>query len=408
MHSARQKLPLLIISIEILLLIGVVGAIVYHPRKAAAPAPAKSAQTPAEHYNPPQITPVAYAKGLSAPTSIAVTPDTTDTRLFVTERAGRIRAVDTAGAVSEPVLDISAQVLDSGGEMGLLGIAFDPKFTTNRYMYIFYISKQKQTVLARYELSQDGKKAVTTSAKVLLTLQQEYGNHKGGQLQFGPDGYLYVGIGDGGSSGDPHNYAQDTNTWFGKILRLDTGNGSYAIPASNPFAKAAGAKPEIWATGLRNPWRFSFDRKTGDLYVADVGQNMYEEINVQKAGSKGGENYGWRCYEAGHDFNTKNCRSLSTYISPVIEYDHSNNRCSVTGGYVYRGASEPALTGKYLYADFCSGELFYTQEQNGSWKPTLAATTPHKISTFGQDNAGELYFADIDAGSIFRLTDAAN
>lgn len=406
MAGLRSKLPWVIIGVQVILLGGVVAAIVLRPDKAAAPTPAIQAQNQSSGYKAPVITPVAFAKGLSAPTAIASSGLEGDTQLFIAERAGRVRSIDTSGKVSEPVLDISQDVLASG-EMGLLGLAFDPKFATNNYFYVFYINKQKKTVVARYALGTETSRP--GPPKVLLTLQQEYGNHKGGELQFGPDGYLYVGIGDGGGSGDPHNRGQDKNTFFGKILRIDVSKGDpYSVPDTNPFVKTTAAKPEIWAYGLRNPWRFSFDRASGDMYLADVGQNAYEEINFQPAGSKGGQNYGWRCYEGNHDFNKKDCKDKDQYVSPAIEYDHSNNRCSVTGGFVYRGDREPSLDGKYIYGDFCSGELFYAEKHQDTWKQTVAASTDHAISTFGQDVKGELYYADLNTGTIYRITDAAN
>jgi glucose/arabinose dehydrogenase len=267
-----------------------------------------------------------------------------------------------------------------------------------------------QTVVSRFTYSQSANTIATSSEKVLLTLQHIYGNHKGGQIAFGPDGYLYIAIGDGGSANDPHNNGQNKQVWFGKLLRIDVDRGDpYQIPATNPFANDPDTKVkrEIWAFGLRNPWRFGFDRQTGDLYIADVGQGVYEEIDFQAAASKGGENYGWRCREGLHDFNMTACKDASQYAPPVIEYSHEDGRCSVTGGAVYRGALEPALQGKYFYADYCSGEIFYTQ-QSTTWTTTVAATTQHRISTFGEDTAGEIYYTDLPAGTLYRVTDTAN
>jgi glucose/arabinose dehydrogenase len=247
------------------------------------------------------------------------------------------------------------------------------------------------------------------SEKILFTLKQPYVNHNGGDLVFGPDGYLYATLGDGGSGGDPGNRAQNKSSYFGKILRIDVNSGDpYSVPADNPFVHDAGAKPEVWAYGLRNPWRISFDRLTGDLYIADVGQDSVEEVDVQRAGSVGGENYGWRCYEGNQAYNTANCKPASAYVVPVLTYAHQDGRCSITGGFVYRGARYPALTGKYFYGDFCSGQLFYVSRENGVWTNRLAATTPYAISTFGQGNDGELYFADTKTGSIYHIQDTAN
>ncbi|HUS26683.1 MAG TPA: PQQ-dependent sugar dehydrogenase [Nevskiaceae bacterium] len=358
----------------------------------------------------PKITPALITTGLAAPTDIASTPDKADARLFVTERAGTIRIVTGQHQLlGTPFLDISGKVRGEG-EMGLLGLAFHPKFSQNGFFYINYVTKDQTTVITRYKVSAQTNQADPNSEKILLTVKQPYPNHNGGQVAFGPDGYLYIGLGDGGSAGDPENRAQDKTTILGKMLRIDVNKGDpYAVPADNPFRQTAGAKPEIWATGLRNPWRFSFDGANGDLYIADVGQSVSEELDVQKAKSKGGENYGWRCYEGSKPFNTtQNCLGASQYTAPVLEYDHNEKRCSITGGYVYRGSKQAALAGKYFYGDYCSGQLFYATNQSGIWKQTLAASTPYAISTFGQDSSGELYFADLDNGSVYHLEDSAN
>jgi glucose/arabinose dehydrogenase len=241
---------------------------------------------------------------------------------------------------------------------------------------------------------------------VLLKVKQPYENHNGGALAFGPDGYLYIALGDGGSGGDPENHAQNKNDFLGKILRIDINKGDpYGVPADNPFAAEAGTKPEIWAWGLRNPWKMSFDRKTGDFWIADVGQNKIEEVNMQKKSSKGGENYGWRCYEGTQTYNTDGCKDASTYVGPVFEYaQEGGDRCSVTGGYQYRGTDNPDLVGSYIYGDFCSGEILSATEQDGKWTQTVVLKTPYKISTFGQDNDNELYVSDLASGSIYRLS----
>ena len=357
----------------------------------------------------PVVRSALVATGLQAPTGIVVTPDKADKRLFVLEEAGTVRILNSSGALDQPsFLDIRDKVMYSG-EMGLLGLAFDPAYKQNGYFYVDYIDKGQNTVVARYKVSAQSNVADPASEKVLLTVKQPYPNHKGGDITFGPDGYLYIPLGDGGSGGDPENRAQDKSNYLGKILRIDVHKGDpYSVPATNPFAKEAGTKPEIWAYGLRNPWRISFDAATGDMYVADVGQGLYEEIDVQKASSKGGENYGWRCYEALHAFKTDGCQAQGSYTAPVLEYDHQQNRCSITGGYVYRGSRYSALVGKYFYGDYCSGQLFYAAQSQGKYAPVLAAQTPYMFSAFGQSGDGELYFADYKTGSIYHLEDAAN
>ena len=410
----RNRLLWIVIGVETLSIIALLGWATTHPRKAAAPAPATSTSqqttTPGTTLHTPALAPVVLAQGLSAPTTITSTGVKGDTRLFVTEQAGHVRIVDSKGALSAPILDISSSVQNQG-EMGLLGLAFHPKFASNHYIYVYYINKTRQTVVARYELDPTTSMAKPASVKVLLTLQQVYTNHKGGQLQFGPDGYLYIGIGDGGSGGDPDKHGQDLHTWFGKILRIDVDRGDpYSIPTSNPYARSTdkNIKPEIWASGLRNPWRFSFDRQTGDLFIADVGQNTYEEINLQPKNSRGGENYGWRCFEASYTYNSDDCGAANQYTSPIVEYAHADKRCSITGGYVYRGTQEPALVGVYMYADYCSGEIFYATKQPNTWQSVVGAKTTTSISTFGEDVNGEVYFADVASGTLYHLTDSAN
>ncbi|HEV7454915.1 MAG TPA: PQQ-dependent sugar dehydrogenase, partial [Candidatus Saccharimonadales bacterium] len=396
-----------IVGVEAAVVAGLITWSFVHPHKTT---PATSFGPPPinRSYKTPHITPVSYAKGLATPTSIAATGALDDARIFVTERAGTIRAVSNKGVVSSPQLDITNKVLNSG-EMGLLGLAFHPKYPDNHYFYVYYINTAKQSVVARYTMDPATNVANPASEKILLTLQQSYPNHKGGQLQFGADGYLYIAIGDGGSAGDPGNHGQDLTNWFGKILRIDVDHGDpYSVPATNPFVHTAAAKPEIWAYGLRNPWRFSFDSKTKDLYIADVGQDKYEELDVQSAGSKGGENYGWRCYEGLHEFNAAGCKAAGQYVKPVLEYTHDNKRCSITGGYVYRGSAEPSLAGKYFYADYCSGDIMYTSKQGGQWQQPVVTASGNSISTFGQDTAGELFYADGNSGEIFRITDTAN
>jgi glucose/arabinose dehydrogenase len=266
-----------------------------------------------------------------------------------------------------------------------------------------YTNRSGDTVVARFRATKDPDRADAASEEVLLTVKQPFANHNGGQLAFGPDGYLYIGMGDGGSAGDPFRNGQKMDALLGKLLRIDVGSGvrPYAVPVANPFSGKKGAAPEIWALGLRNPWRFSFDRKTGDLFIADVGQNAYEEVNVQPAASKGGENYGWNVMEGMHCFRSKTCAG-SGMVLPVAEYDHDSG-CSVTGGMVYRGRAFPLLDGIYLYGDYCSGRVWGMRRSGEQWLVKELARTRFSISTFGEDEDGELYIADHDGGGIYRI-----
>ena len=402
--SSRIKLLILILGLSLV----AATSMVYLYARQESPIP-QSASKPVVNLKQPLVRPELVVSGVTSPTTIAATTVSGDKRLFVTQQAGQIRLIDATGKLQDkPFLDVSDK-LNGVGEAGLLGLAFDPNYQKNGYFFVNYVDKDFNTVIARYSRSSDADAADPASAKLVLTLKQPYPNHNGGDLLFGPDGYLYAPLGDGGSGGDPENRSQDKSTLFGKILRLDVDKGDpYAIPASNPFAKETGSRPEIWAYGLRNPWRVSFDKKTGDLYIADVGQGKTEEIDVQKASSKGGENYGWRCYEGDQPYNADGCKSADNYVAPVLEYAHEQGRCSVTGGYVYRGSRYRALQGKYFYSDFCTGQLFFASETRGKWASTEAAKTPYQISTFGEAGDGELYLADYKTGSIYHVRDVAN
>jgi glucose/arabinose dehydrogenase len=344
------------------------------------------------------------ADNLHAPIGITHAADSSG-RLFIIQQGGKIAIYDGTQVLPTPFLDVSALV-SCCGERGLLGIAFHPQYMSNGFFYINYTDLSGNTVVARYHVSANPNVADAGSRTPLLSIAQPYANHNGGQMRFGRDGYLYIAAGDGGSAGDPENRAQNLATLLGKMLRIDVnGAAPYAIPPTNPFVGRAGARPEIWAYGLRNTWSFSFDRQTGDLIMGDVGQDREEEIDFQPAASRGGENYGWRRMEGVLCFNpSSNCND-GTLKLPVLVYDHGLG-CSVTGGYRYRGSTYPGLFGKYFYGDFCSGRLWAaTQGSGGTWSTTQLQDTNLSISSFGEDQAGELYLTHYDpvAGALYRI-----
>lgn len=332
-----------------------------------------------------------------------------DDRLFINQKSGEIRIMSKAGVLNEThFLDISGQV-STQSERGLLGLAFHPNYAENGYFYVNYTDNSGNTVVSRFSVSaEDPDVADPASEKVLLTATQPFRNHNGGDLHFGPDGYLYIALGDGGDGGDPEDNGQERQTLLGKILRIDVDNGDpYSIPQDNPFAQTDETLDEIWALGLRNPWRFSFDRLTGDMYIGDVGQGNQEEINFQPASSTGGENYGWRCYEGDLSFNTTGCGPSADYVFPVHVYESNLPvGCSVTGGFVYRGTTFPLLYGKYIYTDYCSG-IFWALEQgeDGAWINTeLFNGADYRYVSLGEDKEGELYLVCI-TGEIFQIRD---
>jgi glucose/arabinose dehydrogenase len=395
-----HRIQLIILAVLLVVAVALVGWLLLR-RPVVAPAPTSN-KTP----SPVKVQLALFASGIEHPTSITSTGLASDERLFVLDQSGKIRVINGTGTVvGQPFLDISSQTRFEG-EMGLLGMAFSPHYATDGYFYVDYIDKDMNTTVARYHISSDANTADISSAQIILKQKQPYTNHNGGALAFGSDGYLYIAFGDGGSAGDPEKRAQDMNSWFGKLLRIDVSKLPYTVPSSNPFVGQAGVKPEIWDSGLRNPWRISFDSKTHDLYIADVGQGEVEEINVEPAG-KGGKDYGWRCYEGDKEFKLDGCQDKSKYVFPALTYGHAEGRCSVTGGYVYRGQDYPDLTGKYFYGDYCGGQVYFMEKQSdNSYKPTEAFRTPYKISTFGQDSSGELYLADYASGAIYHLQDA--
>jgi glucose/arabinose dehydrogenase len=360
----------------------------------------------------PQLALVSPVGGFSSPVGIVNAADGSG-RLFVIEQPGRIRIVKNGALLSTPFLDISTHI-SSGGERGLLGLAFPPGFATKQHFYVYYTNPAGDIVIARYRVSATNADAADAgSEQIVITVPHPTNsNHNGGQLNFGPsDGFLYAGTGDGGSGGDPPNNAQNTNVLLGKIIRLDveTGNPTtYTVPPTNPFVGRTGFRPEIWAYGVRNPWRFSFDRQTKDLYIADVGQGNYEEIDFQPAASTGGENYGWRIMEGFHCYppGTTTCDQTGLTL-PVIEYDHSAGDCSVTGGYVYRGGAFPRMQGLYFYGDFCSGRIWGLRRVSSAWQSALLLDTSFQITAFGEDEAGNLYAASYGTGEVYSVVDTS-
>ena len=332
------------------------------------------------------------AEGVSNPVFVTHAGDGSG-RLFVVEQPGRIRVVAGGALAPAPFLDIAARVV-SGGERGLLGLAFHPDYPRTRRYFVNYTRRPDgATVIAEYQVSAADSNVSARTERVLLVIEQPYPNHNGGMIAFGADGFLYIGMGDGGAGGDPQNRAQNRQDLLGKMLRIDV-NGAqpYAIPPDNPFV-GGGARPEIWALGLRNPWRFSFDRQTHELWAGDVGQGSWEEIDIVRRGG----NYGWRLMEGAHCYNPARCDRQGLEL-PIAEYANSGNRCSITGGYVYRGTAIPRLAGMYVYGDYCSGEIFGLRA--GTRRVLL--DTRLSISSFGEDEAGEMYVVDL-RGGVYRL-----
>jgi len=328
-------------------------------------------------------------------------------QLYVVEQAGRVRSIEGGLLQTEPFLDITDRIGSQGSEQGLLSVAFPPAGSGNDMFYVNYTDLSGDTTIARFRLSQAGsRRADPGSEQVILRVAQPASNHNGGQLQFGQGGYLYIGMGDGGQGGDPWGNAQNPDTLLGKMLRLEVADTeTYLVPATNPFVGQESIRPEIWALGLRNPWRFTFDRQTGDLYIADVGQNRHEEVDLESAGSSGGRNYGWKTMEGSHCFEPESGCDPSGLVPPVAEYDHDLG-CSITGGAVYRGIRYPTLSGVYFYGDFCTGNIWgLRQDSSGQWDIGLLLQTGLSISSFGEDAAGEIYVLSHNDGSIYHLID---
>jgi glucose/arabinose dehydrogenase len=329
--------------------------------------------------------------------------------VYIVEKRGRIRLAKDGAVRGEPFLDISSLVRSSGSEQGLLGLAFHPNFRNNGHLYVNYINQDGNTVIARFTAPGQRRTADPASQKTLLTIAQPFANHNGGMVAFGPDGMLWIGMGDGGSGGDPRGNGQDLTQLLGKLLRIDVDQGDlYGVPRDNPFVDRSSARNEIWALGLRNPWRFSFDRVTGDLYLGDVGQNSWEEINFVAAGTSGGVNFGWNRMEGSRCYSpSQNCDRTGLAL-PIAEYPNGPQGCSVTGGYVYRGKNIPAAAGVYYYTDYCSGTLWAAyRDATGAWRNTVAIPAPggnRGYSSFGEDEAGELYVTGLSDGVVYRLS----
>ena len=351
---------------------------------------------------------VEIASGLTRPLYVTHAGDGSG-RLFIVEQGGLIKIWQDGAVLDTPFLDVSELISQEARsadytERGLLGLAFHPDFAANGQFFINYTERQNHgTVVARYTVSADDPNRADPASEVqLLYVPQPYGNHNGGHMVFGPDGYLYISLGDGGSGGDPQGNGQNLGTLLGTLLRIDVNvEDGYAIPPDNPFVGNDAARPEIWAWGLRNAWRFSFDRETGDLYIADVGQYSWEEVSFQPAGSPGGENYGWNAYEGTHEFSGN--PPASDVVMPILEYGHSNGRCSITGGYVYRGADVPGLQGVYFYGDWCTGTIWTAwQGEDGVWQSQVSLESGRRISSFGEDEDGELYVVD-HGGALLKI-----
>ena len=366
-----------------------------------------NAQTP----TPVQVSIQQMASGLSQPVGVY---DCNDGRMFVLEKdAADIEILDANWQPVGKFLDLTG-IVSTGGERGLLGMAFHPDYQNNGYFYVNYTNSAGDTQVSRYTVSGNPNVADPNSALPLLTIDQPYGNHNGGHIVFGPDGYLYIGMGDGGSGNDPLNSGQTPTTLLGKMLRIDVDNPqngeNYGIPNDNPFVGAQDTLPEIWALGLRNPWKFSFDSQTGELWIGDVGQNAWEELNLVPAGV-GGQNYGWRCYEANHvNPNVAPCNDLdpATLTFPIYEFDQDVYQfCSITAGVRYRGTEYPGLQEHFVFADYCNGRLYSLyQDQNGNWDDMIIRNSPtFGIVMFYENDLGQVFYAHINNGAIYKITE---
>ena len=343
------------------------------------------------------------ASGLNGP--VYATSPSSDARLFIVEQPGRIRIVQGGSLLATPFLDITSRV-GTGGERGMLSVAFHPQYAANGFFYVYFTGTDGAIRVERFTVSANANAANAASAKVILTVPHPRSNHNGGLAMFGPDGMLYLGLGDGGGGGDPDLNGQNVNSLLGKLLRIDVNSGDpYGIPSGNPFATRTDARREIWAYGLRNPWRFAFDRSAGNLYVADVGQNALEEVNVV-ASTRAGVNYGWNITEGSSCYNAGSCNRNGLEL-PVLEYGHGNNQCSVTGGFVYRGTAIPQLAGTYFYADYCAGWVkSFTYNGSASDQRDWNFGSIGNVTSFGEDSSGEIYITSSN-GRVYKIVRGA-
>lgn len=401
-----------IITISILLgltLVAAVIALIFRPPTTITIEPSPTPVLSRESLpDPANYAWVEVETGFDNPLFITHAGDGTH-RLFGIEQLGYVWIVENGETLPDPFLDISRLLptdvfRGAYTERGLLGFAFDPEYHDNGLMYVHYSNRDGDTTIARYHVSKDDPNQFDPdSGQIILTIDDPYRDHNGGMIAFGPDGYLYIGIGDGGNVDVPNEFAQDPQRLLGKILRIDVHADTYTIPPDNPFVNDPDFLPEIWAYGLRNPWRFSFDRATGDLYIGDVGQWDYEEINFAPADDPGGHNYGWSFYEGDHETDNGTDFTGDTMTPPIFEYPHSEG-CSVTGGYVYRGQALPELSGVYFFGDYCLGRIWVSyRDSSGAWQTQRYMDMPGKmIVSFGEDEAGELYLVD-HKGTVYRL-----
>jgi glucose/arabinose dehydrogenase len=347
-----------------------------------------------------------FATGFNSPVEIT---NAGDSRLFIVQKGGLIRILNSNGTINTtPFLNLSS-IISSNGERGLLGLAFHPNYSTNGFFFVNYTNTSGNTVIARYSVSSGNPDIANSTGTILMTITQPFSNHNGGTIKFGPDGYLYIGMGDGGGSGDPGNRAQNINDNLGKMLRIDVNSNVapyYTSPATNPYVGIAG-NDEIWAIGLRNPWKFSFNRLNGDLWIADVGQNAFEEINkTQSPLPNTGLNFGWRCYEGNAPYNTSGCVAATSITFPVHQYVlYSDGTCSVTGGYVYTGATYPSFQNKYFFTDYCNDKI--KMLNSAGVITTSTSFSGNNFTTFGEDINGELYIAGITSGTVYKIIDTS-
>ncbi len=354
----------------------------------------------------PQIELKPFYDGVSFPTAIS---HAGDGRLFIAEQIGKIKIIDENGVIKPNLfLDINSIVKSSGGEQGLLGLAFHPQYTVNGFFYVSYTDQNNSTQISRFKVSNGNADIADPNSELkMITIAQNATNNNGGTLVFGPDGYLYIGIGDGGGIDNTSNSAQDLMNPLGKILRIDVDNGNpYAIPSSNPYNQNVSALDEIWARGVRNPWGLSFDKQTGDLWITDVGQSTAGEINIQASTSAGSENYGWRCYEGSQPFNTTGCSGTIGKTFPIYENNATDNACALIGGNVYRGSVHTRLVGHYVFTDYCNRRLYSLFKDGANWQlVNHGELLPSGFtSTIGEGSDGELYLAN-SSGTVYQITE---